>query len=74
MATHITQNLVTLATQLNTRLRRLEAQAPKDYYYAGAMVVGRKVHTWTHSYQPAQRHTLAEAVTYLATLAGEVTP
>jgi hypothetical protein len=65
-------NLTTLATQLNAHLHRLETQYPKRYYHAGALLIGRHIEAWTHSYQHAQKMTKAEASAYLGTLTREV--
>lgn len=60
--------LAQLATQLDRRLKHLEAQTPQAYYHAGAMTAGRSIEAWTHSYHHAQRLTKQEALAYLSTL------
>lgn len=58
-----------VAAALHERLTHREAQQPQSYYYAGAMVVGRRIHAWTHSYHPATKLTKAEAIHALNTFA-----
>jgi len=60
--------LTQLAAAIHERLTHLEAAHPRDYYYAGAQATTRRILTWTHSYQPAQRLTKEGALAYLATL------
>jgi hypothetical protein len=61
-------SLTDIAYLINNTLKRCERRTPKAYYYPGACVEGRRIHVWTHSYQPAQKLTKAEALTYLKAL------
>jgi hypothetical protein len=61
-------SLTDIAHLIDNTLKRCERRTPKAYYNPGAYVEGRRIHVWTHSYQPAHKLTKAEALTYLTAL------
>jgi hypothetical protein len=56
--------LAEVAQVLHWVLRRCEAQAPQNFYPAGAAVIGRHIEAWTHAHRPSQTLTKADAIAY----------